>query len=596
MSEQDTNETNDINEEVLDTAVDTVENDTDESTATPAEVTEDQAETSASDADKAPDSIDDTDDDSEDADERLNVEVQVNATGACERHIVVTVSKEDIDRYKNDAYNELMPKAQIPGFRIGRAPRKLVETRFKSDVADQIKGSLIMDAMSQVTDEQDFSAISEPDFNFDAVQMPDDGELTFEFTVEVRPEFDMPQWKGLKLETVVHDYTDDEVSARAQELLQRYGNEEDVDGEIAAGDVVNVTIEFKDGDEVVTTLENAKVPVRSTVTFSDGDLNDFDKLVVGASVGDQKETTASLSADLDNDELAGKEYNASVKINDAKRITVPELTPDFLEEIGGFSSEDELHDAVRNELERQLNYHQQQRVRRQITEQLTAEAAWELPPQLLRRQAQRELQRSILELQAAGFPDEEIRRQINQLQQNMLGTTEGALKEHFILERIAEDHDLDATPEDIEREILIISLQQETSPRRVRAQLEKRGDMDALRNQIVERKAIDLITAEADMQETKLPKDPSTNTSPVSHAISGIKPSSAAATETKDDDGDEPTAADAPVDESETVVEEASADAAADAADEASDDADDDTSDDADAANDDSDAGDDSDE
>jgi len=525
MSEQDTNETNDINEEILDTETDAVETDAAESLATTAEVAEDQVETSTSDAD-----------DSEEDDERLNVEVQVNTTGACERHVVVTVSKEDIARYKDDAYNDLMPKAQIPGFRIGRAPRKLVESRFKSDVADQIKGSLIMDAMSQVTDEQDFSAISEPDFNFDAVQMPDDSELTFEFTVEVRPEFDMPQWKGLKLETVVHDYTDDEVSTRAQELLQRYGNEEDVAGEIATGDIVNVTIEFKDGDELVTTLEDAKVPVRGKITFSDGDLNDFDKLVVGANVGDKKKTTVSLSADLDNDKLAGKEYSANVKINNAKRVTVPELTPEFLEEIGGFSSEAELHDAVRDELERQLTYHQQQRVRRQITEQLTAEAAWELPPQLLRRQAQRELQRSILELQAAGFPDEEIRRQINQLQQNMLGTTERALKEHFILERIAEDHDLDASPEDIEREILIISMQQETSPRGVRAQLEKRGDMDALRNQIVERKAIDLITSEADMQETELPEDPATNTSPVSHAISGIKPSSAAATESKDDD------------------------------------------------------------
>jgi trigger factor len=542
MSEQDTNETNDINEEVLETATDAVENDADNSLTTTAEVAEDRVENITSDGD-----------DTEDVDERLNVEVQVNTTGACERHVVVTVSKEDIARYKDDAYNDLMPKAQIPGFRIGRAPRKLVETRFKSDVADQIKGSLIMDAMSQVTEEQDFSAISEPDFNFDAVQMPDDSELTFEFTVEVRPEFDIPQWKGLKLETVVHDYTDDEVNTRAQELLQRYGNEEDVDGAIATGDIVNVTIEFKDGDEVVTTLDDARVPVRNKITFSDGDLNDFDKLVVGANVGDEKETTASLSADLDDDELAGKEYAATIKINSAKRVTVPELTPEFLEEIGGFSNEAELHDAVRNELERQLNYHQQQRVRRQITEQLTAEAAWELPPQLLRRQAQRELQRSILELQAAGFPDEEIRRQINQLQQNMLGTTERALKEHFILERIAEDHDLDASPEDIEREILIISMQQETSPRRVRAQLEKRGDMDALRNQIVERKAIDLITSEADMQETELPEDPATNTSPVSHAISGIKPSSAAATESKDDDAVNAT------EESETPTDETQA-------------------------------------
>ena len=155
---------------------------------------------------------------------------------------------------------------------------------------------------------------------------------------------------------------------------------------------------------------------------------------------------------------------------------------------------------------------------------MTADANWELPPQLLRRQSQRELQRSILELQASGFPDEEIRRHINRIQQNLLGSTEKALKEHFILERIAEDHDLEATPEDIEREILIIAMQQQSSPRAVRAQLEKRGDMDALRNQIIERQAIELITEAANFTETGLPEDEDRDAFALSAAISGIQP------------------------------------------------------------------------
>jgi len=508
MSEQDDNETND---DTLENApVDTADNEHGTTTL------DDTLEAEV-----------DADLRSEDEDKKLSVEVQVKETGSCERHIVVTVSREDIDRYKDEAYDDLMPKAQIPGFRIGRAPRKLVETRFKGDVTDQIKGSLIMDAMSQVTDDQSFSAISEPDFDYDAVQMPEDGELTFEFSVEVRPEFDMPQWKGLELESVVHEYSDEEVGTRAAELLQRYGKQEDVEGDIEAGDVVDVTIAFEADDEVVTTLENTKIPVRGKLTFSDGEIDGFEKLIVGASKGDRKETTAQLSDDLDHEDLAGKQYTAKIKINGATRVILPDLTPEFLEEIGGFESEDDLNNAVREELERQLTYHQQQRIRRQITEKLTAEADWDLPPQLLRRQSQRELQRSILELQAAGFPDEDIRRQINRLQQNLLGNTEQSLKEHFILERIAEDHDLDASAEDVEGEIMVIAMQQDTSPRRVRAQLEKRGDMDALRNQIVERKAIELITSEAKIEETELPADPATDSSPVSHAISGIKPGTA---------------------------------------------------------------------
>ena len=509
--------------------------------------------------------VEETDVESEEAEDRLDIQVEVNEVGACERHVVVTVSAADIDKYKDEAYSDLMPKAQIPGFRIGRAPRKLVESRFKSDIVDQVKGSLIMDAMSQVTDEQDFSAISEPDFNFEAVQMPDDGDLTFEFNVEVRPEFDMPEWKGLDLEKVVHEYSDEEVDTRAAELLQRYGDVEDVDGTVEVGDTVNISIDFKDGDEVTSTVSEQTVIVRGNLSFSDGSIEGFGDLVVGASAGDTKDTTAKLSESLDDAELAGKEYSASIKINSVKRVTPPELTAEFLEEVGGFESEDDLKAAVREELERQLNYHQQQRTRSQITELLTADANWELPPQLLRRQSQRELQRSILELQASGFPDEEIRRHINRLQQNLLGSTEKALKEHFILERIAEDNDLDATPEDIEREILIIAMQQQTSPRAVRAQLEKRGDMDALRNQIIERQAIDLITEEANFTETDMPEDEDNDTFALSAAISGVAPVSRPAEEneaeqdeTEQDEAGEAEVKDATTDEVEETEAEAS--------------------------------------
>jgi trigger factor len=495
MSDQDTNEIPE--EEVLDVV-------------TTDETVEEQVEETAS--------------ESEDDEGRLDIAVEVKEVGACERHVVVTVSASDIEKYKDEAYSDLMPKAQIPGFRIGRAPRKLVESRFKSDIVDQVKGSLIMDAMSQVTDEQEFSAISEPDFNFEAVQMPEDGDLTFEFNVEVRPEFELPEWKGLDLEKVIHEYSDEEVDERAAELLQRYGDVEEVEGAVEAGDTVNISITFQDGDKITSTVSEENVIVRGSLSFSDGSIDGFGDLVIGASVGDSKDTTAKLSDSLDDEDLAGKEYAAGITIHSIKRTTAPEMTPEFLEEVGGFETVDDMKAAVREELERQLNYHQQQRTRGQITELLTADASWELPPQLLRRQSQRELQRSILELQASGFPDEEIRRHINRLQQNLLGSTEKALKEHFILERIAEDHDLEATPEDIEREILIIALQQQSSPRAVRAQLEKRGDMDALRNQIIERQAIELITEEANFTETGLPEDEDSNSFALSAAISGIQP------------------------------------------------------------------------
>jgi trigger factor len=177
------------------------------------------------------------------------------------------------------------------------------------------------------------------------------------------------------------------------------------------------------------------------------------------------------------------------------------LTEDFLSEIGNYASEDELREAIKTNLERQLEYRQQQAARQQITELLVESANWDLPPGLLKRQSSREMERAIMELRRSGFSEAEIRARGNELRQNSAASTAAALKEHFILERIAEEESIDVAEGDYEREIFLMSLQSGESPRRVRAQLEKRGLMDVLRNQIVERKVLELVQSQAEFND-----------------------------------------------------------------------------------------------
>src|SRR5918992_414304 len=81
---------------------------------------------------------------------RLSLDVQIASPSACERHVTVSVAREDVDRYLDEAYSEIMATASVPGFRVGRAPRKLVESRFKDEIGEKIKGSLLMDSLSQI--------------------------------------------------------------------------------------------------------------------------------------------------------------------------------------------------------------------------------------------------------------------------------------------------------------------------------------------------------------------------------------------------------------------------------------------------------------
>ena len=112
-----------------------------------------------------------------------------------------------------------------------------------------------------------------------------------------------------------------------------------------------------------------------------------------------------------------------------------------------------------------------------------------------------------MELRRAGFSEAEIRARQNELRQNSAASTAKALKEHFILERIAEEEKIEAEEGDFEKEIFLIAMQSGESPRRVRAQIEKRGLMDVLQNQIVERKVLELVQAEAKFKD--MPYEPS---------------------------------------------------------------------------------------
>ena len=430
---------------------------------------------------------------------KLDLQVKVDQRSACERHITVTVAREDIDRYFDKEFSELMTSAQVPGFRPGHAPRKLVESRFRKDVGERVKSVLLMDSFAQINEEQELAAISEPDLDLEAVELPKEGPMTFEFDLEVRPEFDLPKW--LTVERPVREFTEADVDAATKNLLARYGQLVPKDEPAVSGDYITTNLTFKMGDEVLSSAQEEVIRIRPVLSFRDGKIQGFDKLMEGVRPGETRVGQADITQDAPNESLRGQSIQAIFEILEVKFLEPPELTSQFLDAVGGFESEAELRDAVRDNLHRQLEYQQRRAAREQITAALTVAATWDLPPALLKRQAGRELQRAVMELRSSGFGDDEIRAYENELRQNSLQATNRALKEHFILERIAEEEKIEEEEGDYEREIQLIAAQSGESARRVRAKLEKSGRMDVLRNQIVERKVINRILSHAKFKD-----------------------------------------------------------------------------------------------
>ena len=431
----------------------------------------------------------------------LNNTVEIETLSACERKIVITVPHEEIDRYFSKEFDEIIENANVPGFRKGRAPKKLVAKRYKKMVQDRVKSSLIMDSIEQLGDRDDITPISEPDFDFAAIVLPETGPMVFEFRLEVRPEFDLPNWEGLKIEKPVRTFTSDDIDRALERVLTDYGQLNIKEDAAETGDYIVTKLTFSHNGKELSSADEETIRIRPTLTFHDGSIENFDKLMAGVKAGDIREVEAVLSEDAVNPDYRGATVKAKFEILDVKKLQLPELTPAFLKQLGNFDNVGELKDAVRDSLERQLDYEQRRRTRQQVTDLLTVSASWELPPALLERQSRRELQRTIMELQRSGYTDEMIRPQINFLRQNSAVATAQALKEHFILEKIAEVENIEASENDYDTEIMLIAAQQGETPRKIRAQLEKRNEMDILRNQIIERKVLDLIFSKATFTE-----------------------------------------------------------------------------------------------
>ena len=430
----------------------------------------------------------------------LDVTTDIQKTGDCERRVRVTVARTNVDEYFQNEYAELEKTAYVPGFRVGKAPRKLVERRFRKEITDRVKHVIAVDAMEQVNESAEFTPISEPDIDLEALLLPEEEDFIFEFTIEVRPDFELPQWKGLKIEKPTREFTDEDIDKAVRRLLSSYSDLEDSDEPVALGNLVDVNITAKSGDNLLNEVKGELVKVCPTLTFHDGSIADFDKLVVGAKKGDTFTTQLTLSADAPNEEYREKAVEVAFEIAGVKRESLPHISEAFLQRIG-YDNEADLRDTILDSLKRQLEHEQHRRMRQQITEGLTVAATWELPPSLLKRQSEREFRRTLMELQRSGYGQDDIQTMLNSIRQNSAAATAQALKEHFILEKIAEVENVTDEPEDYETEVALIAAQNNSTPRRVRAQIEKSGDMDILRNQIIERKVINMISANAAFTE-----------------------------------------------------------------------------------------------
>ncbi|MGQ9505462.1 MAG: trigger factor [Thermogutta sp.] len=462
----------------------------------------------------------------------LEFEFDVESVGPCKRKVIVTIPRNEVDRYFQEEFDKIRSEAQVPGFRPGRAPRKLLEKRYRGELREPVKARLMLDAFTALTDRMKLAPISDPNLDPDGIELPDEGDFAFEFSVEVRPEFQIPNWRGLKLTRTVYSYTPQYFEKYLQDQLSLVARLEEVDQPAQMWDLIECDIALFHDGRLLNSSDSERLVIRPRLTFMDGVIENFAEQLVGVRAGEARICEVRVSENCPDPEIAGKTVQAKFKVHQVLRAQTKKDPESVASELG-FGSVEEMRSAYEKRLGLRLEQMTYDDLREQILNQLLDVVPFELPEDLVKRQTERELRRRAVELIRAGYSQEDIQPHLNAIARDAQTRVVRLLREHFLLERLAEEENIEASEEDIEEEVKKMAMLSGRSPRQVRAELDEEEAWDVLNNAIVERKMIQRIIAAADVtdKEQTLTVPEETGETALNLGITRAKPTSEEASE-----------------------------------------------------------------
>ena len=424
---------------------------------------------------------------------KLDLNVEITDSGPCKKHLKVTVPREVVDRQFDDSLGEFRKEAAMHGFRPGRAPRSLVQKRYRKEVSGQVKSALLMACMEQIDEDYKLNPITQPDLDLEAIELPESGPMSFEMDVEVPPDFSLPAYKALTVKRPVKEVGEADVDAQYKAFLERYARMvPKFEGGAEIGDYVIADLTFHRDGLTFNQAKELQFRLLPELRFQDGRVPDLAGALLGAKPGDQREADAQVGSASSDPALRGQTIRVTFQVQDLKTLRLPEVNEEFLRDLG-FESVEELREALHGVLERRYKYEQRQSIRRQVIDQMAAEVPFDLPTDLVARQERTTVRRLIEELRGAGLDSNAIRAREAEVRADAHEQTLRSLKEYFLLSKIADAEGIKIEDEDIEDEIIGISSRTEETPRRIRARIEKEGLAEGLAQQILERKALDRI-------------------------------------------------------------------------------------------------------
>jgi trigger factor len=430
------------------------------------------------------------------------MQVTVEDVSSVKKILHIEVPEKIVIRELDNAYKNLKKNAKVKGFRPGKAPRSVLERLYKKDVHGDVSSKLLQDSFVEALKETELNIIGNP--KIEPPKLEEKGPYKYDATVEVKPEIDDIDFKGLTLKKALYQVTDEEMEAQLKLLQKNLTQQIPItdDRPVQENDSVLIDYEgFKDGMPFPETQKTENF----TMKIGAGAISKtLDEELIGMKPGENREITVNFPEDHFNDKLANHEITFHVTLHEIREEILPEIDDEFAKKFGQHETLDDLKNAITNNLNEGYQKRVEQELNEQIYNELIEKTEFELPDSMVDYELNNIIDEIEKTLTYYNKTMEEQGLTKEMLVEEHRETAEKKVRRHLILGKIIDQENIELSDQQLEDGFAEMAQVVNQPVEAIKNYYQQNEDnLDFFKHTLLEKQAIKLIIERSNIEEVK---------------------------------------------------------------------------------------------
>jgi len=428
------------------------------------------------------------------------MKVEVEKQAGFVSRLQIELPPEEVAKEWDAIANSFARFAKIPGYRPGKAPRAVIDKRFRKEIQEELTKKLVSKSYHEAIEQEQLRVASLT--NIEDIQFGEDKSMRFRATVVTAPEFELPNYKNIPVELPDTKISDAEVEEALERLRDQSADFVDVPGRgLQMGDFAVLDFEGSVDSKPISELApQASKNLQGGKKFwlhlaADNFLPKFCEQLVGQMPGETRLVIVHFPDDFPSKELAGKKADYAVTLREIKEKVLPAVDDALAAKVVPGKTLVDLRHMIEHDVEHAKEHDAERAKESQIVKYLHEQIQFELPPALLQNETRRALAELVQRNRERGVTDEMLKEKEKELIDGAAGLAANRLKTNFILNRIAEHEKIQVTKEDVDLRIKQEAARYDISPEKMRKELQQKNALDDIAEQILLGKTLDFLKA-----------------------------------------------------------------------------------------------------